>query len=127
MVIEDKKELLVKFPEDSTGTIIGGVPPNNPVDKAADFLPRALLAIRDNFKEAVFLFVMLSYTFIAAFGHMERIRNYLGYFFVLITGMFLYKIWDKFTWRDLLYILVIMFLLIYIVSIHFNISIPKWF
>ena len=51
MDIEDKKNLIVKFPEESTGTTIGGESPNNPVDKAADFLPRALVSIKENFKE----------------------------------------------------------------------------
>src|SRR3989344_4005201 len=103
MDIEDKKNLIVKFPEESTGTTIGGESPNNPVDKAADFLPRALVSIKENFKEAIFLFVILSYTFIAAFGHMERIRNYVGYFFVFMASILVYKIWDKFTVRDILY------------------------
>jgi len=125
---EDKRDLLVKFPEEKSpsGNTLGLTSPNNPVDKAADFLPRALAAIKENFKESVFLFITLGYIFIAAFGHMEKIENYVGYFFVFLISTLIYKIWDKIRSRDILYILIIIVLLFYIVFIKFNISILNW-
>ena len=119
----DTKNLLVKFPEgqDQSSTIVA-LAPNNPVDKAADFLPRALKAIRDNFKEAAFLFILLGYIFIAALGHMERIQNYLGYFFVISASVLLYKVWDKFSLKDILYFLIILVLLFYVIHLKFNVN-----
>ena len=67
MGTEDKKDLIVKFPEDekqvsSASPVeqsIGATQatPDNPFDKGAELLPRALSAIKENFKEAIFLFI----------------------------------------------------------------------
>jgi len=130
MTTENKENLLVKFPEEpSLGTPvetpINATPsgPDNPVDKAAAFLPRALSAIKENFKESVFLFIVVGYIFIAAFGHMERIDNYVGYFAVFLLSILIYKIWDKIKVRDILYILIIIILSSYLVIIKFNIPV----
>ena len=49
---DEEKKLTVKFPEDkSSGGTVLFTTPHNPVDKAADFLPRALNAIKENFRE----------------------------------------------------------------------------
>ena len=131
MDAEDKKNLLVKFPEEqiSSGVPVStpiGASPNNPVDKAADFLPRALSSIKENFREAVFLFGMLGYIFIAAFGHMEKISNYIGYFLVFLIGVLFYKACNKITSKDILYWFVILILIIYILYTKFDISIIGW-
>jgi len=120
MDTENKKDLLVKFPEEESSlekpveTAINATPPtpNNTVDKVADFLPRALNAVKDNFKESVFLFGMLGYVFIAAFGHMEKMQNYLGFFFVFLVGIVFYKLWDKITLKNVLYLLIIIIILL---------------
>jgi len=97
-----------------------GFSPNNPVDKAADFLPRALIAIKEYFKEAVFIFFTLGYVFIAAFGHMERLQNYIGYLIVLLMGILFYKVWDKITAKDCIYNIVILALVLYILWLKFG-------
>ena len=123
MGTEEKKDLTIKFPEDQSpqGTSLISTP-QNPVDKAADFLPRALTSIKENFREAVFLFVILGYIFVAALGHMERIQNYAGYFFVFVLSVVLYKLWDKVTIRDVLYLLIIIALIVYIIAMRFGVS-----
>jgi len=110
----------IKFPEPgaSSGTSI--TTPNNPVDQAADFLPRALTAIKVNFKEAVFLSLMVGYVFIAAFGHMQTMQNYLGFFAVLLIGIIFYAIWEKITLKDILYLVLIILLSAYILCFKFN-------
>ena len=90
---DDKKNLLVKFPEDKAPSSLTNTAPNNSVEQVADFLPRALSAIKGNFKEAVFLFGILGYIFIAAFGHMEKIENYIGFLFIFLLGVISYNLW----------------------------------
>lgn len=127
MDTDNKKNLIVKFPEDKSPSSLTNTAPNNPVDKAADFLPRALASIKENFKEAVFLFGILGYVFIAAFGHMEKISNYTGYFFIFLVGIIFYNIWNKITSKDFLYWFIIVILIIYVLYIRFNISVVNWF
>ncbi len=136
METEDKKDLIVKFPEDekqissaspveqSIGTT--QATPDNPFDKGAELLPRALSAIKENFKEAIFLFIVLGYIFVAAFGHMEKIENYVGYFFVFLVSIFIYKIWDKIKSKDIFYIIIILILLSYQIFTRFSVSILNW-
>ena len=127
-MIAEEKDLIIKFPEDKSpsGTALTSTP-SNPVDQAADFLPRALVSIRGNFKESVFLFIIVGYIFIAAFGHMERLDNYIGYFSVILLSIFMYKIWDKFKIKDTLYIIVIIILLTCFLLEKFNIHVLNWF
>lgn len=129
METEEEKKLLVKFPEDSSpsNNTLVVTTPNNSVDKAADFLPRALVAIKEYFKESAFLFIVVGYIFIAAFGHMEKLENYVGYFFVILFSIFMYKIWDLIKLKDILYIVIIMGLLFYLLSIKLDISVLSWF
>jgi len=126
---DNKKNLIVKFPEDksSPGTVLGsGNTPNNSVEEVADFLPRALDSIKENFREAVFLFIILGYIFIAAFGHMEKIENYVGYLLIFLVGILVYKIWDKITLRDIFYWILIIVLGTYFLIEKFGDVIIMW-
>lgn len=114
----------ITIPENDVQTT--GTSPDNPVDKAADFLPRALIAIKQYFKEAVFLLFILGYIFIAAFGHMEKIQNYIGYLIVILIGILVYKIWDKITIKDFIYIFLVLILVTYILWLKFGHSIINW-
>lgn len=127
MKIKDNKEPSIKFPEDITPDTVIAPSLNNPVDKVADLLPRALFSVKENFKEAVFLFGILGYIFIAAFGHMEKVQNYVGYFFVFLVSVLLYKMWDKIHLRDVLYSAMILGLVIYILWIKLGTSLINWF
>lgn len=125
---EDNRNLIVKFPENAaqSGSTIEASPPNNTVEKAADFLPRALVAVKENFKESVFLSIVLGYAFIAAFGHMEKFQNYVGFFSVFSINILIYKFSNKVTLKDIFYILIIIFLLIHISLSKFDVVIPSW-
>lgn len=114
----------VIIPEKDISTT--GTTPDNLVEKAADFLPRALIAIKEYFKEAVFLVFTLGYIFIAAFGHMEKFQNYIGYFFVMVVGIILYRIWEKILPWDVIYIVIIFLLGSYVVFLEFGDKIINW-
>jgi cobalamin biosynthesis protein CbiD len=107
---------VVRFPENegANETVLAGNTPNNPVDKVADFLPRALSAIREYFRESIFLFGLVGYIFIAAFGHMEKMSNYLGYFTVILIYFSVYTLWNKIKKNDVVYIFIIILLITYI-------------
>ncbi len=133
MSTNEEQQLIVKFPEDqattgtattAVGTVLGATP-NNVVDKAADFLPRALSSIKENFSEAVFLFSILGYIFIAAFGHMEKIQNYFGYFFVVSVSIIFYKMGRKITLKDILYLSVIIALIIFTLLMRYGNFFPR--
>lgn len=122
---KNKSDLEIQFSKGTpeSNSVVAPSSPNNPVDQAADFLPRALVCIREYFKEAIFLMFILSYSFIAALGHMERIRNYLGYFSLFIISIIVYYLWNKVSVKDILYLIIILLLIMIIILNKFNIII----
>lgn len=112
-----KEEPQIKFPE-KDGSV--GQLPINAVEKAAEFIPRALIAVENKFSVVAYLLSVFGYIFIAASGHMERFKDYFGYFSVLLITLFFYKIYNKITKRDVEYLIIIALLMIYIVFSRYD-------